>query len=311
LTMNNHLRILVTGGAGFIGSHVAREALLRGMDVTIVDNLSSGKINNIPDGVSFIKHDIRNIDWDDLLPGIDIVFHAAAFVSAPESFEFFNECFDVNVRGTWRLINACVKYKVKKFIFASSSAIYPESSLPNTENDLPNPANPYGLSKLNTEYLLEMLKTEYGFHYTALRFFNVFGPRQDVDSIYSAVIPIFITRAMQNKDLIIYGSGRQTRDFVFVKDVAEAILIFASNTIDGVFNLGTGLSYNLIELAEIILKETGSSSRIVYENPRPGDIMFSEASLEKQNKTGAWSPKIDFKDGLKETIDFYKNQQLF
>jgi UDP-glucose 4-epimerase len=307
--MNNHLSILVTGGAGFIGSHVAREALLRGMKVTIVDNLSSGKMKNIPAGVEFLNHDIRQMDWDQLLPGIDIIFHAAAFVSAPESFERFDECFNINVNGTWRLLNACVRHKIKKLIFASSSAVYPETSVPNAENDLPYPANPYGLSKLNIEYLLEMLKTENGLHYTALRFFNVFGPRQDVDSVYSAVIPIFITRAMQNKELIIYGSGKQKRDFIFVKDVADAILTYATNTIDGVFNVGTGLSYDLIELAEIIIKETGSSSRIVFENPRPGDIMFSEASLEKQKQLSIWSSKIKFKDGLKETINFYKTLQ--
>ena len=305
------MNILITGGAGFIGSHVAKEAIKRGMNVIIIDNLSTGKKGNLPKNADFIIEDIRNCDWNIILQNIDIVFHAAAFVSAPESFDYFDECYDINVKATWKLINACKTNNIKKFIFSSSSAVYPEIAKPNAEADLPDPANPYGLTKLDVEYLLEILKKEYGFSYTALRYFNVYGPRQDKNSDYSAVIPIFINRALKNEYLIIYGNGKQRRDFVYVKDVANAVLTFANNDVCGVFNVGTGKDINLIELAEIIINKTESSSIVSFEEPRPGDVMFSTASLEKQKKINVWQPKNTFEEGLEKTIEFYRRNPDF
>lgn len=305
------MNILVTGGAGFIGSHVVTEALKRSFKVTVIDNLSSGKKENIPNGTNFIKEDIRNCVWDKLLKSIDIVFHAAAFVSAPESFYYFNECYEVNVRATWKLLNACKANNIKKFIFSSSSAVYPETNIPNTEMDLPAPANPYGLTKLDVEYILQMLKQEFDFSYTALRYFNVYGPRQDKDSDYSAVIPIFINRAIKNEDLIIYGNGKQRRDFIYVNDVAKAVLTFATNDVCGVFNIGTSKDHNLLELADIIINKTNSSSTLRFEDPRPGDVMFSTASLEKQKEINVWQPKITFEEGLDKTIEFYRKNHDF
>jgi len=305
------MNILITGGAGFIGSHVAKEAIKRGMNVVIIDNLSTGKKGNLPKNADFIIEDIRKCNWKKILQNIDIVFHAAAFVSAPESFDYFDECYDINVKATWELINACKANNIKKFIFSSSSAVYPEIDKPNTETDLPYPANPYGLTKLDVECLLEMFKKEYGFSYTALRYFNVYGPRQDKDSEYSAVIPIFINRALKNKYLIIYGTGKQRRDFVYVKDIANAVLSFANNDICGVFNVGTGKDINLIELADIIINKTDSSSILRFEDPRPGDVMFSTASLEKQKKNNVWQSKITIEEGLEKTIEFYRKNPDF
>ena len=298
-------KVLITGGAGFIGSHIADLALQKGMEVIIFDNISSGNTGNIPKGSEFIKGDICNYNWEKLLRRVDVVIHCAAFVSAPESFSKFKDCYDTNVKATWDLINASNDARIKKFIFCSSSAVYPESEVPNYENELPKPANPYGLTKLDIEHILAMFNQEYDFSYTALRYFNVFGPRQDVNSEYSAVIPIFITRALDNKDLIIYGSGKQRRDFIYVSDVANAVLTFAKNNINGVFNIGTNQDYSLIELANIILKNTKSNSKIVFADERLGDVMFSTADLKKQKDTGVWTPRITFDDGLQKTINYY------
>ena len=210
------MNLLVTGGARFIGSHVAAEALNRGYSVTIVDDLSSGKYSNIPNGARFVKDDICSCKWEEILNGIDTVFHSAAFVSAPDSFKYFQKCYDTNVKASWRLIKACYVKKIKKFVFSSSSAIYKEAEVPNREIDLPGPATPYGLTKLDVEYLLTMASQEYGLSYAALRCFNVFGPRQNINSDYSAVIPRFINRALiisislfteqENKDGILFSS---------------------------------------------------------------------------------------------------------
>jgi len=302
--------VLVTGGAGFIGSHIAERALELGNNVYIIDDLSSGKIDNIPKGAHFIKADINNFNWETILFDIDYIIHCAAFVSAPESFEKFEICYQTNVLATWKLLQAAIKYKIKKILFCSSSAVYADIKDPNKETDYPCPANPYGLTKLDVEYLLNMMYIEYGLKYTAFRYFNVYGPKQDVNSIYSAVIPIFITRALDNKDLIIYGTGQQRRDFIYVKDVAKTVLSFMNNDIVGYFNLGTGKDISLIELAEIVINNTNSSSKIIFDKPRPGDVMFSCANIEKLLALGFGNNFINFNDGIKKTIAFYENNKI-
>lgn len=300
------MNFLVTGGAGFIGSHVATAALKNGHSVTIVDDLSSGHITNVPGNARFVENRIQLCDWEEILDGIDIVFHAAAFVSAPESFERLEDCYDTNVRASWRLIKACLASKVKRLIFCSSSAVYREQEAPNSETELPAPSTPYGLTKLDVEHLLAMARQEYGFSYAALRYFNVFGPRQDVNSEYSAVIPIFIERALENADLIVYGTGAQRRDFVYVTDVANAVLTFAQADVCGVFNVGTGTDYSISQTAHTIIRHTASKSRIRFEPSRPGDVMFSTASLLRQREIGLWEPCVSFEEGLDLTIRFYR-----
>jgi UDP-glucose 4-epimerase len=167
------------------------------------------------------------------------------------------------------------------------------------------------MTKLDVEFLLDMARREHGLGYTALRYFNVYGPRQDVNSDYSAVIPIFIKRAIQNVDLTVYGTGEQRRDFVYVEDVARAVMTFAVNDIAGVFNVGTGKDYSLLELADIILKKTGSKSKLKFEEVRPGDVNFSTASLGKQMKTKVWMPRVSFEDGIGRTIEFYRANPEF
>lgn len=305
------MNLLITGGAGFIGGHVAVEALNRGYSVTIVDDLSSGKSTNIPKGARFVKDDICSCKCEDILNEIDTVFHAAAFVSAPESFKYFEKCYDTNVKASWRLIKACVVKKVKKVVFSSSSAIYREEVVSNSENDLPGPSTPYGLTKLDVEHLLTMANQEYGLSYAALRYFNVFGPRQDLNSDYSAVIPIFIDRALKNTDFTIYGTGEQRRDFIYVTDVANAVLAFAQSDVSGIYNVGTGSDYSVLEIADIIIRKIKSNSRIRFEPARPGDLMFSTASLLRQREVGVWEPRITFEEGLEHTIRYYRDNPGF
>ncbi len=301
------MNLLVTGGAGFIGSHVATAALRDGHSVTIVDDLSSGKMENVPEKARFVKGRIQVCDWEEILGGIDTVFHAAAFVSAPESFDRLEDCYDTNVKASWRLIKACLASKIRRLVFCSSSAVYREEEAPNSETELPGPSTPYGLTKLDVEHLLAMARQEYGLSYAALRYFNVFGPRQDVNSEYSAVIPIFIERALENADLTIYGTGAQRRDFIYVTDVANAVLTFASNDICGTFNVGTGVDFSVLETADMIVRKTGSSSKIRFESGRPGDVMFSTASLRKQREVGVWEPRVGFEQGLEQTISSYRD----
>lgn len=305
------MELLVTGGAGFIGSHVVNLALRGGHSVTIVDDLSSGKLTNIPPDARFINDDISSCNWDEILIGIDTVFHAAAFVSAPESLAYCEKCYDTNVIASWRLIKACLSKKIRKLVFCSSSAVYREEAVPNSETDLPGPSTPYGLTKLDVEHLLAIAKHEYGLSYTALRYFNVFGPRQDLKSDYSAVIPIFINRAFRNADLTIYGTGKQRRDFIYVADVANAVVTFAQNDVCGIFNVGTGTDCSVLEMADIIIRKTASSSRIRFEPARPGDVMFSTASLQRQREVGVWEPSVSCEQGLDKTIRFYRDNPDF
>ncbi|MBU0516331.1 MAG: NAD-dependent epimerase/dehydratase family protein, partial [Proteobacteria bacterium] len=227
----------------------------------------------------------------------------AALVGVPESLADPEQTLRVNVFGTIRLLRAAARAGATRFVFSSSSAIYGDDApVPNPEDCYPGPISPYGLSKLDGEFYLQMYADS--LHGVALRYFNVFGPRQDPDSPYAAVIPIFIDRALRGRDLVIYGDGEQTRDFISVSEVAAAN-IFACQAPPGVYNVGCGRRITINDLASKIIDLTGSSSRIVYEPPRPGDIYHSMADVGRLSAVG-FEPSVGLERGLAETIRFFR-----
>ncbi|MFI5383928.1 MAG: SDR family NAD(P)-dependent oxidoreductase [Methanosarcina thermophila] len=298
------MKVLVTGGAGFIGSHIAEYFAEEGHTVRILDNLATGFIKNIPQNknIEFIQGDICDFSLvEKAVSGIDYVFHEAALVSVPLSCERPAEAFRINTLGTLNVLKACVKANVNKFVTASSAAVYGNNPvLPKREDMYPEPASPYAISKLDGEYLARMFYENHGLRTTCLRYFNVYGPRQDPRSPYAAVIPIFLDRAKAGKDLIIYGDGLQSRDFVHVKDVVRANVAALEHGDGQVFNVAMGKSVTILELAENIIKLTGSSSKIVHAAPRAGDVKDSRADVSKISSW--WKGEIELQDGLKSLI---------
>lgn len=298
------MKVLVTGGAGFIGSHIAEHFAEAGHTVRILDNLATGYIKNIPQNknIEFIQGDICDFSLvEKAVSGIDYVFHEAALVSVPLSCERPAEAFRINTLGTLNVLKACVKANVNKFVTASSAAVYGNNPvLPKREDMYPEPASPYAISKLDGEYLARMFYENHGLRTTCLRYFNVYGPRQDPRSPYAAVIPIFLDRAKAGKDLIIYGDGLQSRDFVHVKDVVRANVAALEHGDGQVFNVAMGKSVTILELAENIIKLTGSSSKIVHAAPRAGDVKDSRADVSKISSW--WKGEIELQDGLKSLI---------
>jgi UDP-glucose 4-epimerase len=300
-------RSLVTGGAGFIGSHLAARLAAAGHRVVVLDDLSTGKLSNL-DGVEveFIQGSVT--DPNDLAraaAGVDNVFHLAALVGVPESLDDPERTLEINVVGTIRLLMAAAAAGARRFVLSSSSAIYGDDApVPNPEDCYPGPISPYGLSKLDGEFYLSMYASRLGLHTVALRYFNVFGPRQDPHSPYAAVIPIFIDRALAGKDLVIFGDGGQTRDFISVKDVAAANM-FALAAPAGVYNVGCGGRITVNDLAAQIIDLTGSSSAVVHEPARPGDIYHSQADVTRITAAG-FRPTVRLDDGLMETIRFFR-----
>lgn len=298
------MKVLVTGGAGFIGSHIAEYFAEEGHTVRILDNLATGYIKNIPQNknIEFIQGDICDFSLvEKAVSGIDYVFHEAALVSVPLSCERPAEAFRINTLGTLNVLKACVKANVNKFVTASSAAVYGNNPvLPKREDMYPEPASPYAISKLDGEYLARMFYENHGLRTTCLRYFNVYGPRQDPRSPYAAVIPIFLDRAKAGKDLIIYGDGLQSRDFVHVKDVVRANVAALEHGDGQVFNVAMGKSVTILELAENIIKLTGSSSKIVHAAPRAGDVKDSRADVSKISSW--WKGEIELQDGLKSLV---------
>jgi len=236
------VRVLVTGGLGFIGRHTVEKLVRLGHVVTVLDNLSMGARNNLPLGCAFIHGDVRDGELvDHYVQDQDVVVHLAAFTSVPESFERPSECFEVNVHGTLNIIESVVRCNVRNLVFASSSAVYSEEPrIPKDESMCPGPSSPYAVSKLEGEHVSEWYHRRNGLHYIALRYFNVYGPDQVADSDYAAVVPIFIDLALSGKPLIIHGDGRQTRDFVYIEDVAEANVVAALSRAGGRVQCGDG-----------------------------------------------------------------------
>ena len=304
------MKVLVTGGAGFIGSHIVEE--LQGKaEIVVLDNLRSGYRHNL-DGLDceFIAGDIRDrATVDRAVRGVDYVFHLAALVSVPESMEKIKECIEINAQGFVNVLEAAAAAKVRKLCFSTSAAIYGDNPVvPKVETMFPEPKSPYAVTKLDGEYYARMFTLERNLPCACLRYFNVFGPRQDPKGAYAAAVPIFITRALAGENLTVYGDGEQTRDFIYVKDIVAANLFFAMESdATGVFNIANGGRITIDDLAKTIVELTDSKSRIVHLAERPGDVKHSMACVDKAHAAG-YRAKHTFSEGLAATIDFYRRR---
>jgi len=300
------MRILITGGAGFIGSHIV-EYFSGNADVIVLDNLSTGQIENISDfEFKLIEGDIRDESIvESALKNVDVVFHLAALVSVPGSMDDPLRCVDVNVNGLLNILRGSANAGVKKFIFSSSCSVYGNNpTIPKKENMLPEPESPYAVSKIDGEFYSHIFSGNNDMKTVCLRYFNVFGPRQNPNSTYAAVVPSFIVNALAGNNLNIYGDGEQTRDFVFVKDVARANVFAMENDIDGIFNVANGCRISVNELAKTIIAITNSASQVNHLAVRSGDVKHSVACTEKISTAG-FQPSYSFERGLTETVDYY------
>lgn len=296
------MNILITGGAGFIGSHLA-DYLVKEHNVTVLDDFSTGKRTNIPDAVSVIEGSILDAELlGKVFADVDHVFHQAAVVSVADSMQNPHRTFDVNTIGTLNVLKASTSNDVKKVVLASSAAVYGNNPVnPKHESMIPEPKSPYAISKLDGEYLLKMFSDEYGLKTTSFRYFNVYGPRQDASSPYSGVISLFVKRALAGDDIVINGDGMQTRDFVYVGDVVRANELALKHGDGEVFNVGTGSSITVNELAKRIIEITDSQSSIVYGDMRAGDVRYSEADISAIGDIG-YSAKTSVVDGLRRYL---------
>ena len=298
------MKILVTGGAGFIGSHIVEYLVERGDDVTILDNLHSGKMQNlskINNDVNFVNGNIKDYKLlERLAKDSDGVFHQAALVSVPQSFKMQAEYFDVNTKGTENVLKLAKEYGFK-VVYASSSSVYGNQKQTSIkESDNRNTTNPYAETKLKAELLAEKY-SQNDVHVIGLRYFNVFGRRQSKE--YAGVIKLFLERIQQNKAPKINGDGLQTRDFVYVEDVVKAnILAMDSNVKHQFFNVGVGYSISILDLANMVIDAHGLSLKPIHISQLPGDIQASQADLELIKKLLNWKAKIKLDDWLIEVI---------
>jgi UDP-glucose 4-epimerase len=304
--MSKH--VLITGGAGFIGSHLVRHFAGQA-EVTVLDDLRSGYARNL-EGIAcrFVRGSILDdAALREAMAGAEEVYHLAAMISVPESVAKPAECAELNTEGTRRVLAAAVDAGARKVVLASSAAIYGDNpTVPKLESMPPEPKSPYAETKLAGERLLEAYRQTHGLGTTSLRFFNVFGPRQDPRSAYAAAVPIFIAKALRQEPIGIHGDGGQTRDFVHVTDIVGALAYAgASADMAGTYNVGYGRSQSILELAQEILRLTGSKSAIEHLPPRAGDVRHSLASTERLLSAG-WKPKSSVQSGLAETVDYFR-----
>jgi UDP-glucose 4-epimerase len=296
-------KVLITGGAGFIGSHLAEELVKQDYQVVIYDNLRTGKIQNLV-GIphQLINDDVRNLTTlAKAVQGCEAVFHLAALTSVVESMENIDECISINLHGALNVLKAARENKVKKVVFASSAAVYGESpELPKIESMRLEPKSPYAITKVDGEYYCNLFHESFAVPTVCTRFFNVFGERQDPHSAYASAIPMFIAKALKNESITIYGDGTQTRDFVYVKDIVKALLLLKENG-SGVYNLGYGKAIDLNTLVVMIRSLLHSDAPIQYKPERPGEIKHSYASIAKIESLG-FKPGYTLEEGLNRMI---------
>ena len=297
---------LVTGGAGFIGSHLATSLLASGGKVRVLDDLSSGHRRNLAEGSEFVEASILDErDVREAMGGCELLVHLAAEVSVPRSWEDPERAFRINLEGTERVFRLAGEAGVRSVVFASSAAVYgPTPSLPSKEGDPFVCASPYAAHKAAGELMLQSYARRYGFHAASLRFFNVFGPRQDPKSAYAAVISAFMDAAAAGRRPLVFGDGSQTRDFVPVADVVEAIRLAAdpSRSLRGeAFNVGLGERRSLLDLIATLSKVSGRDLDPELRPPRAGDVPHSCASIERATRELGYVPPVSFEEGLAET----------
>jgi len=314
-------KFLVTGGAGFIGSHIVEALAKRGKKVRILDNFSTGKMENIEDffkkynnrnSLEVIKEDLRDKNTvDNAVKDVDYIFHLGALTSVFRSVEDTITTSEVNIIGTLNILNAAKSSGVKRVIYASSSSAYGDSpKLPKKEEMETNPLSPYAVSKLACEDYCKVFKHLYGLETVILRYFNVFGPRQDPDSQYAAVIPKFIKMVLNNNKPTIYGDGEQTRDFTYIDNVVNANLqALKKNGILGeVFNIACGEKITINELVKEIGDILNRDVNPIYSEPRKGDVRDSIADISKAKNLLGYKPKIGFRKGLENTVRFFSKK---
>ena len=308
---------LVTGAAGFIGSSLIRELLARGEHVRALDNFETGKPENIADVVDRIEfHEIDIRDFSGLLrlcEGVEFILHQAALPSVPLSISDPMRSHDININGTVNVLMAARQAKVKRVVYAASSAVYGESpASPKQEDMLPDPISPYAVQKLTGEMYMRSFARVYSLETVCLRYFNIFGPRQDPGSPYSGVLARFIAAMLRNKPLTIFGDGEQTRDFTYVDNAVAANLqaaVAPSKTTAGeYFNVGTGQRVSLNTVVELLRGITDYSRPVNYGPPRSGDIRHSQADISKARAAFGYSPDVTLKDGLSRTVEWYKSR---
>lgn len=316
--MRRFSRILIAGGAGFIGSHIVDRLLGQDIEVTVLDNFNTGLLANIKhnkDDKNFrlVRGDVRNYDLvKSLVKDIDAVFNEAAVVSVPRSLENPILANEVNVGGTLNLLKACLDSGAQRFIQASSASIYGNTkTLPIKEDQPPNPISPYAVAELAAENYVKIFFDQYGLETSCLRYFNVYGPRQ-IFSVYSGVTTIFVNQLLQNQSPVIFGDGTQTRDFVYVEDVVEAnMLALNTKKAEGeVFNIATGTPSTINSLVENIRKQLGKQNlKPIHSSSRPGDIEHSYASIEKAMKILGYKPRFALQKGIVELLRWYRSRE--
>ncbi len=304
------MKTLVTGGAGFIGSHLVDRLLSEGHTVSVLDSFSTGRRENldaVKGRIEIHEADVRDTTAvERAMDGCEVVFHEAAVVSVPYSVEHPQETHDVNIQGTLNVLLAARKSRVRRVVFASSAAIYGEEpTLPKSEAMLPEPISPYGVEKLTAEHYLRTFAHLYGIETVALRYFNVFGPRQDPSSPYSGVISVFVRRLLAAKPITIYGDGLQSRDFVYVADVVEANLraAMAEGASGRVYNVARGERTTLLRLAEVLGKVVGTEVSPTLAAERAGDIRHSQATIDRARSELGYVPRVDLETGLRALVE--------
>lgn len=305
-------KVVVTGGAGFIGSNLAAE-LLNKFEVTVIDDLSTGRLENLEailDRAEFLMGSVTDLDLLlEAFSGAEAIFHQGAVPSVQRSVDNPLATNHANLDGTLNVLVAARDCGARKVIYASSSSVYGDTpTLPKREDMKPNPRSPYAVSKLAGEYYAQVFSELYGLETVSLRYFNVFGPRQDPGSEYAAVIPRFISRILEGEPPVIFGDGEQTRDFTFVRDVVAANILAMESDAQGVFNVACGQRTSLNELADRIMAICGISLQPIYDAPRPGDIRDSLADISAARERLGYRPEFDLQRGLEETVRWFSER---